>query len=283
MGDKKEDHMHYVALSRVRNLAGLQVLKLNEDKISVNPLVKQELERLRSDAQLNLCFKPVYNLPPDTIKLVFHNTRSLHKHIQDLKSCHLIQGAHIIGIAQTRLMKSDSCHEYSLENYNISRNDQTQVLPTRPAHGLLVYYHKDIQILSQKMYSKSTFEYVFQHLQLKGNEIQVITLYISPGCDAKSFKEGIQDLAHNIDESLPFVLSGDTNVDFLNKEYGHKILFVENTLKCKQLMSKVTTNSQSILDHIYSNLENINTGSIDCYWSDHKIIYAAVPLSLCKR
>ena len=128
MRDKKEDHMHYVALSRVRNLAGLQILELHEDKITVNPLVKQEMERLRSDAQLNLCFKPIYNLPEDTIKLVFHNTRSLHKHIQDLKSSHLIQGAHIIGIAESRLMKSDSCIEYALTNYNMTRNDQTQLV-----------------------------------------------------------------------------------------------------------------------------------------------------------
>ena len=165
----------------------------------------------------------------------------------------------------------------------MTRNDQTQLLPTRPAHGLLVYHHKDIQILSQKMYSKTTFEYILQQIQLKGNEIQIITLYMSPSCDAKSFKEGIQDLAHNIDDSLPFVLSGDTNVDFLNKDNRHKILFVENTLKCKQLMSKVTTDSQTVLDHIYSNIKDINTGSIDCYWSDHKIIYAAVPLVKCKQ
>ena len=56
-----------------------------------------------------------------------------------------------------------------------------------------------------------------------------------------------------------------------------KILFIENTLRCKQLMSEVTTDNQSILDHIYSNIKDINTDTMDCCWSDHKILYAAVP------
>ena len=78
---------------------------------------------------------------------------------------------------------------------------------------------------------------------------------------------------------MPFVLMGDTNVDFLNIDNRSKIQFIENTLHCKQLISKVTTDHQTVLDHIYSNTDNIDVGTIDCYWSDHKFISAAVPLT----
>ena len=39
----KKDHMHYVALSRLRNISGLHVLKLYEDKISTSEKVQEEI------------------------------------------------------------------------------------------------------------------------------------------------------------------------------------------------------------------------------------------------
>ena len=280
MGDKKEEHMHYVALSRVRNLAGLQILELNEEKICVSPLVQNEMERLRKDATLSLCFTPVKKLPEDTLKLVFHNTRSLHKHFPDLKCSHVIKGAHIMGIAETRLIRADSNETYTIPDYKIIRNDQEQHSSNRPAHGLMVYFHESVKVMSRKLLTENKFEYVLQRIDFKGNHLQIVILYISPACDTVSFKASVQKLAENLDLSMPFVLMGDTNVDFLNIDNRSKIQFIENTLHCKQLISKVTTDHQTVLDHIYSNTDNIDVGTIDCYWSDHKFISAAVPLTL---
>ncbi|XP_076081165.1 uncharacterized protein LOC143052085 [Mytilus galloprovincialis] len=58
----KIPHIHYVALSRVTSLTGLQILDLNQQAIAVAECVRQELHRLRTDATLQLCFKPLYNL-----------------------------------------------------------------------------------------------------------------------------------------------------------------------------------------------------------------------------
>ena len=46
------EHMHYVALSRVRNSSALHVLNLNENKIKVSEKVKDEMRRLRTEASL---------------------------------------------------------------------------------------------------------------------------------------------------------------------------------------------------------------------------------------
>lgn len=45
-GHRKNDHIHYVRLSRVTNLSNLHILELNEKKISVSESVKQEMHRL---------------------------------------------------------------------------------------------------------------------------------------------------------------------------------------------------------------------------------------------
>ena len=36
-------------------------------------------------------------------------------------------------------------------------------------------------------------------------------------------------------------------------------------------MSEITTDYNTVLDHIYSNTDLKNIGTIDNYWSDHKI------------
>lgn len=48
-GNRKNDHMHYVGLSRVRNLKSLHIQNLNQGKISVSNSVKTEMARLRND------------------------------------------------------------------------------------------------------------------------------------------------------------------------------------------------------------------------------------------
>ncbi|XP_071176458.1 uncharacterized protein [Mytilus edulis] len=64
----KIPHIHYVALSRVTSLTGLQILDLNQQAIAVAECVRQELHRLRTDATLQLCFKPLYNLSSNYLK-----------------------------------------------------------------------------------------------------------------------------------------------------------------------------------------------------------------------
>ena len=283
MGSNKEEHMHYVALSRVRNLAGLQILALNEDKICISPLVEEEMERLRAHAPLHLCFTPISKLPDDNFRVVFHNTRSLHKHFLDLKSNHLIQGADIIGIAESKLVPSDSTDEYAITDYTVIINDQPRCSANRPPHGLLLYCHRNIHVHSQKMFTQNKFEYVIQHIDYKGNHMQIVTFYLSPACDTQSFKKFIQKIRQDIDVSIPLVLIGDTNIDFYNISNKSKIMFIEETFNCKQLISHPTTDSQTLLDHVYSNIPHTATGTIDCYWSDHKFVYVALPLQILER
>ena len=68
----------------MRNLNNLHILNLNEDALAVDESVHVEMERLRQEACMNLCYVPVYKTESAKFKVVFHNTRSLHKHFCDL-------------------------------------------------------------------------------------------------------------------------------------------------------------------------------------------------------
>ena len=89
------EHMHYVGLSRVRNSSALHVLNLNENKIKVSEKVKDEMRRLRTEASL-LPLAVLQNADsPETKTILFQNVRSLHLHIDDVRSDYNIQKADV--------------------------------------------------------------------------------------------------------------------------------------------------------------------------------------------
>ena len=94
--------IHYVALSRVRTMSGLHILHLNEKKINASQKVARELERLATEAPLQLCYTPLYSVELNKMKVVFHNARSLHAHFADVFADHSFQSADIIGLAESR-------------------------------------------------------------------------------------------------------------------------------------------------------------------------------------
>ena len=206
-------------------------------------------------------------------KIVYHNTRSLNKHFADLKSFDLLSGAHLIAVAESRLLPSDSDADFSLPGYSILRNDQAPSSHIRPSHGSLVYCHDLLQLSDFHTFSSDTCEYILLHLPFRAMPLQIVFVYISPSCPANSFQAFVEDIHHHLNSTLPFVLMGDTNLDIHSPQNTSKIKFLENTLHCKQLMMLPTTDNNSVLDHIYSNMGNIPAGILDSYWSDHKFIY----------
>lgn len=76
-GNRKTDHMHYVGLSRIRRLDDVYILDLNEKTISISMQVVQEMNRMRTHSLLHSCV-PILSDIPDDLKIVYHNSKSLH-------------------------------------------------------------------------------------------------------------------------------------------------------------------------------------------------------------
>ena len=78
-------HVHYIGLSRVTSIEGLYITDLCESKIVVDPEVKAEMQHLRKDRHLKLSIIPIYKTDPTAFKICFLNSRSLHRHIEDIQ------------------------------------------------------------------------------------------------------------------------------------------------------------------------------------------------------
>ena len=71
----------------------------------------------------------------------------------------------------------------------------------------------------------------------------------------------------------------DFNVNWLDEVEQrslYNLMINENSLK--QLISSCTTDNGTLIDHIYTNLieEDVHTGTLETYFSDHKAIWASV-------
>lgn len=137
-GDTKIDHMHYVALSRVQKLSTLYLYNLDDKKIKVSTAVENEMKRLCQDGQKKLSIPLFYTLNGTSLKIVYHNARSLHRHLIDVKSdCNLLS-ADILAFSETRFQPTDT-GDFNLPGFKIARFDSTSNLDTRPYHGQTVY------------------------------------------------------------------------------------------------------------------------------------------------
>ena len=63
-GIRKVPHIHYDAFRRVRKLENLYILNLNEAAIHLDERVAVEMQRLRTQAVLQLSYTPLFKLIP---------------------------------------------------------------------------------------------------------------------------------------------------------------------------------------------------------------------------
>lgn len=82
-----------------------------------------------------------------------------------------------------------------------------------------------------------------------------------------------------IDEQKDLVFLGDFNFDLLT---GHTdfLTFMEKVFSCKKIVRKITHDSGSKLDLIFTNISPCATDVIEAYWSYHKMVYCAFDKTL---
>ena len=271
---RKIPHLHYVALSRVTSLKKLQILNFNENALTLDQQVKTEMDRLHSSAQLELCYVPLECIDSNLhFKVAFNNCRSLHRHFEDVKHDKGLLSMDIFALAETRLHKNDDNADYYINEYTLIRNDQaTDTLSVRPPHGLAVYLRNDICISSQRLFSTTSTEFIYVNIVHGLTEQQFVALYKSPKMSHTAFFSVLErELFPHVVLSRPLLIIGDFNINVSNGP----ISIIQNIcekFKCKLISDKPTTDNLTTIDLIFSNIE-ASAGTVECYWSDHKIVY----------
>ena len=284
----KKDHMHYVALSRLRNISGLHVLKLYEDKISTSEKVQEEMCRLRSKKLLKPCVAFLYktsNKNRSDLKVLFQNVRSLHLHIKDVASDYSVQAADINIFVESGLIANDRDDSYELNNFKLFRNDYNPPSDIRTPYGTAVYIQNDVVCLCQWpfRYNYCNIEMTVIVVHSPIENMHIIGIYRSKSkVRIAKLIEGLQHLHDTIvtDPQIPVIILGDFNVDFMGSSSEKKALvqYLIDVKGYKQLINKFTTDYKSQIDHIYTNIpDQIHScGTLESYYSDHKPIFVCI-------
>ena len=249
---------------------------MNEAALAVDNDVNIEMERLRREAALELCYIPLYKIGPGKTKIAFNNARSLHKHFKDVEFEPNVLAADVIGFSETRLCSRDENVHFTLKRFRLVRLDDTvKEANNRPYHGLALYVKEYLQIQKVVKMQCKSFEFILADIfNVQGSYVQVVVLYKYPKSSQTDFRQDIHcHLRPVIDLNTKLVILGDFNVQADGANTGF-VDFVETLFGCMQQISQCTTDSGSMLDLIFSNSE-VFSDVIEAYWSDHKLIYCA--------
>lgn len=284
LGSRKQEHMHYVGLSRVRKLQDLFILNLNENKIAVSEQVVMEMNRLRLEASLWACLPMLENLNSD-VKIIYHNTRSLHLHYRDLQTENNMLSADIIVLAESRLKSSDKNEDYHLPGFSIQRFDSNvNHNNERPFYGIVVY--SKLPLKNLKNLCLCGIETVVCSIEVKDEIFNLVFYYCSPRiATIVNFQLYVTSLFYMglLNATQPFILMGDTNLDYFSHK-DLKSLADPTGILLHQIVHSCTTDYGSCLDHIYTNRpvmnysQGISSATLESFYSDHKPIVAYIPV-----
>lgn len=268
----KIDHIHYVAVSRLTKLSGLFIRNLQEDKISVSQYVVQELKRLRSTA---ICLEQAFLDPvPGKFTATFLNARSMHRHLEDIKADPNVNGADVACFCESRISSTDSTNSTVIPGFTQYQQPYCQSNTTqRSPYGLAIYSK---QSFTGKPINESMdkIELVVFKTSALDNVI-FVAVYKSPGSSVKNLCTKLTDIHHRYLCNKTAVIFGDFNVNWSNANSEKTAL--ENTmskqLNYKQIISASTTDYNSTIDLIFTNLPQYDSGTCETYYSDHKLIW----------
>ena len=184
---------------------------------------------------------------------------------------------HLYGITESRLHSRISNNSVRIPDYDIIRRDATLMNET----GIAAYVHKSIvQFIRRRVdLEHSSIECMWLELRSKAKSPSILVgfLYRNPASPAEWYK-WFTEMIDNVYKTKPdidILILGDFNIDL--KKTQPRWQTVISSLGLTQLIkvpTRVTQNSETLLDHIYSNNPSsvVSAAVLDLSISDHSPI-----------
>ena len=217
-------HIHYVGLSRVTTINGLFITDLCEDKIAVSNDVQTEMQRLRTEGQLPLSIKPIYEAPNNSIKICFLNARSLHKHIDDIRHDLNYLSTDVNIFSETRFSQLDDDNLYHIKDYTLFRNDDTTRVSqnTRPFGGMAVYSRLDYYPGYPYCANTNGVEITVIRLMIMPH-ISIVDVYRSPAVPITQLCIAVQHMLDCLPTQVNICI-GEFNVNYFNSSQSASLI-----------------------------------------------------------
>ena len=169
---------------------------------------------------------------------------------------------------------------YAINGFHLFRNDDliSNQNNRRPSHGTAVY--SKLPFVEGYPYSNNINGIEFTVIKVTNYEdINIIGVYCSPQVPLAQLCSALQHIVDHSSNNNIFI--GGFNVNWLvevERQSLYNIMVRDNGYR--QLIHNPTTDNNTLIDHIFSNIVNMETdsGNLETYFTDHKAIWVA-----CKR
>ena len=147
------------------------------------------MQRLRTEASLELSYTLLNKIEPSKIKVAFINARSIHKHFKDVLFEPNVLSADVIGFAESRLCTRGEDVNFVLNKFTLVRLDEA-TCETRPHHGLAFYVKQHFEIQEVEKYQSEKCEFISANLQSKiKGQLQDVVFYNYTNCSQTNVKK----------------------------------------------------------------------------------------------
>ena len=239
------------------------------------------MNRLRTEG--SLVPLPALLDSPQTKTVLFQNVRSLHLHIDDVRSDYNIKKADVNIFVETKLCSSATDDTYALSGFTLYRND-FNLSNIRTCYGTAVYIKNNLNC------TKIPYRFKFNNAEINVMvlshpipNIRVVGIYRSKtSVRISQFIDALTHLHNSIltDPTIPTVLLGDFNINLMQETAEQKAVkkFLITDRGYAQLINQYTTDYRTQIDHIYTNIPQLvqSAGTLESYYSDHKPIYISL-------
>ncbi|XP_078688663.1 uncharacterized protein LOC144920377 isoform X2 [Branchiostoma floridae x Branchiostoma belcheri] len=283
--------MAYVALSRVRSIAGLHITDYKQGSIYCDEEVQGAISDMKHFKFVSNPFTNVGDRSENEVSklnIVHHNTEGLVAHFKSLKSTCLVK-ADIICLTETWLSENVPSSQVQLESFNMFRKDRSgrrvcedgSSATSNAPHGGVAVYVRDVYRCSEiPIPDDIGLECVVMQVSAEGMDHLIVAIYRAPNVHKDLFISSLEKLLQHLTavERNNTVIVGDFNENLLSSEDNKKIQSFLMRNGYEQLIEAPTTMKGTLIDHVYMSAlsDVVNHGVIQTFYSYHDAVYCVL-------
>lgn len=270
----------YVACSRVTNISGLYLIGNFDPPKYKEDVVDRELNYLRENKKLILHHSKIYSMDSKNINIFYHNVQSLNKHYLDIIADEtFFLNTTLILFLETWSVKTDS---FNFKDYiQFYRKDSTNS-NIRCARGILCLIRKDrfneIVFIDEICDSESNTENL-DIILFSIKKYLIILVHKSPRYNINKAFNVLQNILNTHKQTYKeFIILGDLNIDLKIKNVQFEKLFEIYNLRNLFSITQSTTNSDTQIDWLLSNISDkiISSEIYESSFSHHNPIFLSI-------
>ena len=262
--------------------------ELKENILNQNDLESDEDELYNNEYNCEYYTNDEFNQKISTVhglSIIHFNCRSLKANFSKLHHfmTTLDSKFDLIAVSETWLSDSDNVNEFLLEGYDMVRMNRKH----KRGGGVMLYISRHI---NYEIHTARSFVIndVLETLSIriineKNKDVYISVMYRAPGGSLDEFNVIFQEFVSHFDKKS-FILCGDFNINLMNNSSHKQTQDFCDTLNGSGLFplislpTRVTLNSSTLIDNIFTNLNDKNRNGvfIDDTVSDHLPIFTCL-------